>query len=103
MIPLQPEDVRRVVDRGRPRRGFYPLSHAQERMWLLDRLEPGSPAYNLTRVIKVRGALCIDALRASLQEITARHESLRTTFMAIEGEPVQVIAESLSLELPTID
>src|SRR5215475_9895349 len=72
-------------------------------MWLFDRLESGSFAYNLTRVIKVRGALCIDALRASLQEITARHESLRTTFMTIEGEPVQVIAESLSLGLPTID
>jgi amino acid adenylation domain-containing protein len=89
MIPLQSD--------------FYPLSHAQERMWLLDRLEPESPAYNLARVFNVRGALSSEVLQASLQEVIARHESLRTTFIEIEGEPVQVIADSLALELPTID
>src|SRR5262249_3026082 len=44
-----------------------------------------------------------EALRESLQEIVARHESLRTTFAEIDGEPVQVIAVSGSLELPTLD
>src|SRR5262249_32568229 len=52
---------------------------------------------------RVRGSLSTEALRESLQGIVARHESLRTTFVEIEGEPVQVVAVSGSLELPTID
>jgi hypothetical protein len=80
-----------------------PLSYAQQRMWLLDRLDPGNPAYNITRVIRLHGALSITALQESLREIVARHESLRTTFTEIEGEPVQVIAANYVLEIPIID
>jgi len=81
----------------------YPTSFAQARMWLLDRLEPGNPAYNIARAIRVRGSLSTDALRKSLEAIVGRHESLRTIFAEIEEEPVQVLTAARSMELPTVD
>jgi amino acid adenylation domain-containing protein len=79
------------------------VSYAQERLWLLDRLEPGSPTYNIARAIRMRGALSTQALRAAFDAIVARHESLRTTFAEVDGQPMQVIAESRSVELPLVD
>jgi amino acid adenylation domain-containing protein len=79
------------------------MSYAQQRMWLVDRLNPGNPAYNIARAIRVRGSLSQEVLRESLQGMVARHESLRTTFAEIDGDPVQIIAVSGSLEMPTID
>jgi amino acid adenylation domain-containing protein len=92
-----------MLEQGKNHQKIHPISYAQQRMWLLDRLEPGNPAYNIARAIRVRGALSTKALQDSLRGIVARHESLRTTFAEIEGDPVQVIAVSGSLELPTID
>jgi amino acid adenylation domain-containing protein len=80
-----------------------PVSFAQQRMWLVDRLDPGNPAYNIARAIRIRGSLSTEALRESLRTIVTRHESLRTTFAELEGEPVQVITAEGSLECPTID
>jgi amino acid adenylation domain-containing protein len=80
-----------------------PVSYAQERLWLLDRLEPGSPAYNIARAIKLVGTLSTQALRDAFNGVVARHESLRTTFAEIDGRPMQVIAGSRSFELPLID
>ncbi|MCI0545815.1 MAG: amino acid adenylation domain-containing protein [Candidatus Rokubacteria bacterium] len=82
---------------------IYPVSFAQQRMWLLDRLDPGSPAYNIARAIRMRGALSPDVLRRSLQALVTRHESLRTTFAEIDGEPVQRIAGDRTVKLPMID
>src|SRR5215475_4883026 len=92
-----------MLEEGKHHQHIRPISYAQQRMWLLDRLDPGNPAYNIVCVIRVRGALSREALQDSLQEIVARHESLRTTFAEIDGDPVQVIAVSGSLELPIID
>ena len=80
-----------------------PVSNAQLRLWLLDRLEPGTTAYTIGRVIRIRGSLSHAALRQSLQAVVARHESLRTTFVERDGEPMQVIAEGCAVELPTTD
>lgn len=79
------------------------LSYAQQRMWLLDRLDPRNPAYNITRAIRMRGSLSQVALQESLRGIVTRHESLRTTFTESEGEPIPVAAAACSLELPTLD
>jgi amino acid adenylation domain-containing protein len=79
-----------------------PLSFAQERMWFLDRLEPGGTAYNLPVALRLRGALDVAALAAALGEVVRRHEALRTTFAEAGGEPWQVIGD-VALELPVID
>ena len=78
-----------------PRNGPLPLSFAQERLWVLDQIEPNNPLYNIPRTLRIRGALKIAALEKALNEIVRRHESQRTTFAAKDGHPVQVIAPSL--------
>jgi amino acid adenylation domain-containing protein len=81
----------------------FPLSFAQQRLWFLDQLEPGSPAYNIAAAVRMQGPLDLDAFKQSFDEIVRRHESLRTTFTSIEGKPVQVIAAELELTIPLND
>jgi amino acid adenylation domain-containing protein len=81
----------------------FPTSFAQQRLWFLDQLEPGSPTYNMPGTIRLKGTLNIDALHKTLNEIVARHESLRTTFSVVDEQPVQVISPSLSIDLPVQD
>ena len=76
-----------------------PLSFAQQRLWLLDRLDPGSPLYNVSRAIRLAGALNVDALVRALTEIVRRHEALRTTFPIIDEQPAQSIAEPQPIKL----
>ncbi|MFL6253445.1 MAG: condensation domain-containing protein [Pyrinomonadaceae bacterium] len=80
-----------------------PLSFAQERLWFLDRLDPGATVYNITTAVRVRGPLDLAALTQSLDEIVRRHEILRTTFDVFDGQPAQVVASALRVELPLID
>jgi amino acid adenylation domain-containing protein len=80
-----------------------PLSFSQQRLWFIEQLEPGNPAYNMVAAIRITGQADIAALKASLNEIVRRHESLRTIFVAEDGRPVQRILPSLDLPLPTID
>ena len=68
-----------------------PISYAQQRLWFLDQLEPGNPVYNLPAGVRLKGALQLSALERSLNEIIRRHEALRTRFLTLDGEPVQVI------------
>jgi len=86
-----------------PRDRRLPLSFAQQRLWLLDRLDPGSPLYNVPRAIRLAGALNIDALVRALTEIVRRHEALRTTFPIIDEQPVQSIAEPQPIKLRTFE
>jgi aspartate racemase len=72
-------------------------------MWLLDRLAPESPTYNIVNALRLCGPLDVGALHESLEEIVRRHEVLRTTFAAVDGTPVQTIAPSLELGLPLED
>jgi acyl carrier protein len=88
------------VQRDKP----LPLSFAQQRLWVLDRIEPNNPLYNIPRALRLKGNLHIEALTSALNEIVRRHESLRTIFVAgADGEPLQVIAESLKIEVPVRD
>ncbi|HEY4058042.1 MAG TPA: condensation domain-containing protein, partial [Kofleriaceae bacterium] len=64
-----------------------PLSHAQQRMWLLHQLEPKSTAYNMSSVRWIRGPLDPESLRAAFEDLVHRHEALRTTFPSFDGEP----------------
>ncbi|HEV7516535.1 MAG TPA: amino acid adenylation domain-containing protein, partial [Thermoanaerobaculia bacterium] len=69
-----------------PRERNLPLSFAQQRLWFLDRLEPGSAVYNIPTAVVLEGPLDVGVLAASLAAVVARHESLRTTFGEVEGE-----------------
>src|SRR6185436_2978742 len=85
------------------RTGTMPLSFAQERLWFLDRLEPGSATYNIPVAWRLGGALDQAALERSLSEIVRRHEALRTTFAEVDGSPVQVVAPFGGFVLPVED
>ena len=76
-----------------PRGGNLRLSFAQERLWFLDRWNPGSAMYNIPIVLRMTGELRLEVLERSLREILERHEALRTTFEEEGGQPVQRIAE----------
>jgi amino acid adenylation domain-containing protein len=82
-----------------------PPSYAQERMWFLDELEPGSTAYVISMAVRLRGALDVAALRRALHAVVARHESLRTTIVDVDGDgrPMQVVAPKPSVGLSLID
>ncbi|MEB1529286.1 non-ribosomal peptide synthase/polyketide synthase, partial [Xanthomonas sp. WHRI 7945] len=75
------------------RAGSLPLSWAQQRLWFLDRLDHAAgAAYHIPAALRLSGGLDRIALQKSLDRVVARHESLRTTFVSVEGEPQQAVA-----------
>ncbi|MFB6704481.1 amino acid adenylation domain-containing protein [Streptomyces sp. NPDC056333] len=96
-----PELLAARADTGRPARPALepapvrpermPLSAAQRRLWLVERITGGGVAYNFPLVFRLRGALDLDALRAAVRDVAGRHEALRTRFSEHEGEPYQWI------------
>lgn len=82
---------------------IFPLSFAQERLWFLHQLEPNNVAYNVAFAVRFKGTLDIRALEESLSEVTRRHEALRTTFVVVEGKPMQLIGEFVPLRLQVED
>ena len=92
--PITPQD--------RPAR--IPVSYAQRRLWFLDQLSGGrSPHYNMPSALRLHGILDHAALERGVRTIVARHESLRTTFTALDGEPVQIIASAQPIAIPLED
>ncbi|HSF42282.1 MAG TPA: non-ribosomal peptide synthase/polyketide synthase [Thermoanaerobaculia bacterium] len=100
-----PEAARPAVPALRPveRRGRLPLSFAQERLWFLEQLEPGSAFYNIPLASRLTGPLSVGALRQGIAELVRRHESLRTTFGDVQGRPFQVISDAASALVPLVD
>jgi len=86
-----------------PRSSPPPLSFAQQRLWVLDQLQPGLPTYNMPVAIALSGALDLAALQRSIATIIRRHETLRTTFAMIDGNAVQLIAAPTPRAIPLID
>ncbi len=89
--------------RARKQTDHLPLSFAQERLWFLDQLQPGHAIYNIFVALRLTGHLNVAAFEQSLHTIIQRHEALRTTFIAIEGQPEQVIVPHLRVALPVLD
>ena len=86
-----------------PRGQHLPTSFSQSREWFLQQLEPETYAYNIPSAIGLRGVLIIEALRQSINEIVRRHEALRTNFIEVDGQPVQVIKQKLVIDIPLVD
>lgn len=81
----------------------FPLSFAQQRLWFLEQFEPDTSLYNIPEALRISGRLQCAALRETLDRLVARHETLRTTFVAIDGEPMQVIGDSQPVGMPVVD
>ncbi|BAZ20880.1 amino acid adenylation domain-containing protein [Kalymmatonema gypsitolerans NIES-4073] len=92
-IPLSPVE----------RNGHIPLSFAQQRMWFLQQLEPESGFYNLPAAMRFEGQINQAALEYSINHIITRHETLRTNFIQVDGQPFQVIHPARSLTLTIVD
>jgi pristinamycin I synthase 3 and 4 len=90
-----------LVRKARPER--LPLSNSQQRLWFIDQLEGSSAQYNLPEALRLRGELDVPALRESLARLVRRHETLRTRFGNVEGQPVQIIAPELKIDLAVED
>ncbi|HSF42618.1 MAG TPA: amino acid adenylation domain-containing protein, partial [Thermoanaerobaculia bacterium] len=86
-----------------PRGLEIPLSFAQERLWFLEQLQPGTAAYNMGMAVEMDGALDVAALESGLLQIVSRHEALRTRFPTVDGRPVQEIAPPPARLLPVVD
>ncbi len=96
--PAEPRGIPR-----QPRDQPLPLSFAQQRLWLLQQLDPESTAYVFPLGLRLEGALRVAALAAGLSEIRRRHEVLRTVLVERKGRPVQVIQEPRSMPMPVVD
>src|SRR5437762_8100599 len=97
-------DLQERANSKRPKKAkAYPLSYAQQRLWFVDQLEPGSSAYIIPRLLRLKGQLNQPALNRSLEEIVRRHEILRTIFAVHEGIPLQQISAEAELRVEEID
>lgn len=105
LTPAQKRELltRRLAAGGRPRYREFPLSFAQQRLWLLDQLMPGSAAYNIPTAVRLQGPLNLAAWRTCLDELVQRHQSLRTTFTVRGQQPVQRVAERGSVTIEVVD
>ena len=83
--------------------GPFPLSFAQQRLWFIDRLDPGDTSYNVPDALRLHGRLEVPVLARALSEIVRRHEALRTVFEVAGGRPVQRIVPPAPVEIPLID
>ncbi|HJQ41390.1 MAG TPA: condensation domain-containing protein, partial [Thermoanaerobaculia bacterium] len=88
----------KITRRARPE--IVPPSFAQQRLWLLDQMEPGSASYNIPAAAWLRGRVDIGILRRCLGELVRRHESLRTIFPAVDGTPRQHVTDPYDVALP---
>jgi amino acid adenylation domain-containing protein len=98
---VRPEAELKPLSRGAA--DAFPLSFAQQRLWVLDRIQPENGAYNIPIILRLSGCLRADALERSIAQIAARHEILRTQFHTVKGEPQQAVVPQASVGLPVTD
>jgi amino acid adenylation domain-containing protein len=82
---------------------FFPASFAEQRLWFIDQLTPGKATYNIPSALRIRGKLDVGQLKRTVEEVARRHETLRTRFVAVSGEPQQVIEDHVNVQLPVVD
>jgi len=77
-------------------------SFAQQRLWFLDQLEPGTAAYNLVRAFRITGPLDVHGLTSAIRAVIRRHEALRTVFDSVEGEAKQIVLPDVDVDVPIV-
>jgi amino acid adenylation domain-containing protein/non-ribosomal peptide synthase protein (TIGR01720 family) len=95
--------ARPPIVRVRGEAGVFPMSFAQQRLWFLDQLAPGTATYAIQAAVCLRGPLDSSAFIRAVEAVTGRHESLRTTFEMIDGRPSQVVHARAEIPLRTVD
>ena len=81
----------------------FPVSFSQQRLWFLDQLEPGEPTYNMPYTMWLDGPLDAEALQRAMDAMVARHAVLRTSIVALDGIPEQVVADVGAVPIERID
>ncbi|MBC9250735.1 hypothetical protein A9179_10650 [Pseudomonas alcaligenes] len=102
-VALQREATDAPVLRALPRGGDLPLSHAQQRLWFLNRLDPSNGAYHMPAGLDLQGRLDRQALQAAFDQLEARHEALRTRFVEVNGEARQRILPAQGQRIDWLD
>ena len=95
--------AQQTIPRSAGQGGAWPLSHAQQRLWFLDQVDPGSSIYNVPAAVSLSGRLDVAALQRTFDEIFRRHAVLRTRFVNRDGSPVQLVAPAAELAMPVTD
>lgn len=85
------------------RNSTIPLSYAQERLWIVEQLDPGNPGYHISVPLRLEGRFHVDALLDAMTKIIFRHEALRTTFPSKEGIPVQIVHPPSPARIEMVD
>ncbi|WP_152980105.1 non-ribosomal peptide synthetase, partial [Pseudomonas corrugata] len=98
-----PQAVALKAPKAQPRPALLPLSFSQQRLWFIEQLTPGTTLFNIPFALHLKGELNVEALHASLNDLLARHEILRTGIHGTDGLPCQRISESLDIVLPFED
>ncbi len=93
----------RMLEQRSGQRRAHPVSFAQQRLWFLDQLTPGNPFYNVAIAVRLNVPIEVSVLDRCLNEIVRRHESLRTTFGVVDGQPVQIVSPEARLSLAVVD
>ncbi|HZE89134.1 MAG TPA: condensation domain-containing protein, partial [Verrucomicrobiae bacterium] len=88
---------------GRERLPWFETSLDQERLWFIDQMEPGNPAYNIHSSSRLHGRIDPALMRRAVNASIARHEVLRTTFGVVDGRPVQIVAPFLEIDVPVLE
>ncbi|UCH95958.1 MAG: amino acid adenylation domain-containing protein, partial [Candidatus Aminicenantes bacterium] len=91
-----------VIEKAEPRK-YYPLSSAQERLYVLQQMEEESTVYNMPLIIMLTEGIDKEKLKQTFRQLIARHESLRTSFHMVKDEPVQEIHENVEFDLDLLD
>lgn len=94
---------RRSRSRQAPTESIVACSAAQQRIWFQEQVLPDTPGYNVPVTLRLNGPLDIDAFDRCVQEIVRRHEALRTCFTEVDGQPVPVVAQQLTVSIPVRD
>lgn len=81
----------------------FPLSYAQEQLWFMDKLQPGSPVYNIPLYLPFQGSFDLGALKKALQTLARRHDMLRVHFDTADDQPVQIVEPDVEVDLPVED